>query len=538
MAGVHVAVIDDGINKALYGGIALKHDIVITNELAIEERTNYNPYIKSHGTVCTAIIEKYCKGIEISSIRILNDKYHGGIKQLVKAMEWCIENEIKIINLSAGTVSYWDRAELKTIVDKACKIGIVIVAANNNDGFITYPASFPKVIGVKCDRSDNLDEGCIVYDFEPPDGIEVTACGKHLLVDYCGNAVMTDNWNSYSAPQVSAMIANIINEFPNAVIHEIREKLWKQAVNYDDERKFYEAYSNMECIDKALIFRLNPLCSFPMYPVFKIEKTVNIRHESIASALAGIEAYLEHDNSIVDNIDTIIIDTQDDSLDYTMGALEKTLKYLSIYKKNIILMHYNFENKHYKKILRDYSPAVIYNSFPKLSILNKENSEETPVLTVLNYSYVSIVDVLSVLREFFCADGYIPITFTTNVYGLYCEHNYFRLEQMNKHKDIKNCYQRINDTVNFYNGDIGIVGMNCCKEISDVTELVAQVHTDIVVVIPESDTSDELYLYQFVEKVFVMPDYIININNASDNTLLRNALRTLYKKILALLSCI
>jgi len=166
----------------------------------------------------------------------------------------------------------------------------------------------------------------------------------------------------------------------------------------------------------------------------------------------------------MDNVDTIIIDTQDDFIECDKDTLEGILKYLSIFEKNIILACQDIENKYLKKMLRDYSPAVFYNSIPELSFLNIENSyDELPLLTILNYSSANLIDILSVLHKFLCEDSYNPVIFTDNSYGLYCGYNYFSLEHINRYESIKSSYQRINDVINFYNGDIGIMGINCCE---------------------------------------------------------------------------
>ncbi len=111
-----MAIIDDGINQNLYLYTIgeLYHNIKITPELHIKERGDYDPFLPSHGTTCAAITKKYASDAVMSSVKILNDDSHMGMKtQLIKALEWCVENNIRLINLSIRTIDYKDFIEVE-----------------------------------------------------------------------------------------------------------------------------------------------------------------------------------------------------------------------------------------------------------------------------------------------------------------------------------------------------------------------------------------------------------------------------------------
>jgi len=103
---VSVAIIDDGINENLYSNIYLENNIEINSELKISQRKYYDPASISHGTTCAAIIQRYSSCKVLNSVKILNEKTKGTKSQLIKAIEWCIDKNINLINLSLGSIDY------------------------------------------------------------------------------------------------------------------------------------------------------------------------------------------------------------------------------------------------------------------------------------------------------------------------------------------------------------------------------------------------------------------------------------------------
>ncbi|QNU67330.1 S8 family serine peptidase [Ruminiclostridium herbifermentans] len=228
----NIAIIDDGINQNLYSIGELKHNIQITPELHIKERVNYDPFLPSHGTTCAAIIKKYAPDAVLSSVKILNDDSHKGMRsQLIKALEWCVENNISLINLSLGTIDYKDFIEVEKATKYASNNGVIIVAACNNRNVFTCPASLENVVGVKCDRSGTLIEMEYIYNSFSLDGIDITACGIHDLMKYSGEIEITSPCNSFAAPAVTALICNIIKDNPNIGISRLKEALKRNATN-------------------------------------------------------------------------------------------------------------------------------------------------------------------------------------------------------------------------------------------------------------------------------------------------------------------
>jgi len=228
---VQIAIIDDGVNEKLYNSGTLCTNIEITPDNTIQQRNCHDPFMPSHGTSCAAIIKRYAPAAVISSIKILSDSSKTSMRnQLVKALKWCSENNVQLINLSLGTIDFRDFAEIRKVADELHSKGIIMVAACNNRNVYTVPAALPTTIGVKCDIGENLQEGEFVWNSFAPDGIEITACGRHFIKKYTGEGKATNPCNSFAAPMITGIVHNIMAENPGICFNSIKNELQKLAV--------------------------------------------------------------------------------------------------------------------------------------------------------------------------------------------------------------------------------------------------------------------------------------------------------------------
>ena len=68
------------------------------------------------------------------------------MNRLKKAIDWAVENNVNIINISCGVNSV--SAKLHSAVKKAYDKGILLVASAGNGGNIQYPAKYEEVMAV------------------------------------------------------------------------------------------------------------------------------------------------------------------------------------------------------------------------------------------------------------------------------------------------------------------------------------------------------------------------------------------------------
>lgn len=65
---------------------------------------------------------------------------------MVAAIDWAIEQDVDIINISFGTTV--DSEEIHAAIRRAYDAGILIVAAAGNNGVVEYPAAYDEVVAV------------------------------------------------------------------------------------------------------------------------------------------------------------------------------------------------------------------------------------------------------------------------------------------------------------------------------------------------------------------------------------------------------
>lgn len=147
---IKVAVIDSGIDT---------HDELNTKGWVDFSDTvhGYKPTDNSgHGTAVAGVIAGRINGIgmegiaseaDIYSVKVLDMENTAPVSAVVKAIQWCIENEIDIINMSFGMDT--DSVLLHGIVEQAYDKGILMIAAAGNDTeTVQYPAAYPQVMAV------------------------------------------------------------------------------------------------------------------------------------------------------------------------------------------------------------------------------------------------------------------------------------------------------------------------------------------------------------------------------------------------------
>lgn len=223
MEAVRVAIIDDGVNRELCS----RQDIIINCYELIDDQIkpiegNVDISPQSHGTICTLIMTSFTKHLEIFSLNIIpQGSRTTSVNNLCTALKWCLENDIKIINMSLGTTYFVDYFILNPIIEQLYFNGAIVVAACNNNNIITFPASMPNVIGVKCDFQNELNENEFFFNEKDIRNIQITSCCVYSRL----NGVSIDICNSYAAPYITALVINYtyegINSF-NQVIDRLK----------------------------------------------------------------------------------------------------------------------------------------------------------------------------------------------------------------------------------------------------------------------------------------------------------------------------
>ena len=129
-------MIDSGVHAAhpriqgVAGGVSITRDG--------REEADYLDRI-GHGTAVTAVIREKAPDAEIFVVRIFHDRLAARIETLVRAIEWCVENGMHLINLSLGTSNPDHEPVLQRAVEQVLLKGITLVAAYEDSGVRWLP---------------------------------------------------------------------------------------------------------------------------------------------------------------------------------------------------------------------------------------------------------------------------------------------------------------------------------------------------------------------------------------------------------------
>lgn len=253
--GVVVAIIDNGYN--------LNAPDFPTNLWTDEngnhgwnthkESSDISPIFKSdgtsfnntmHGSSVAGIIGAQADGLNIvggaynSSLMLINAAHYVSDTQepqfdalnIIKAIDFAIENNADIINMSLG--AHTQSQPLEDAITRAYEAGIVMIAAAGNEGVsaevsASIPASYSNVIGVMAtDESDtsqltnfsNYDPSGKYYDVAAP-GFDIFGCSE------LDNKLSRSSGTSQAAPLVTSCAALYLSEYPNATVDEVYDAI-------------------------------------------------------------------------------------------------------------------------------------------------------------------------------------------------------------------------------------------------------------------------------------------------------------------------
>jgi hypothetical protein len=232
-----ITIIDDGIHDKLFKNTELIGNYEILHDLTVRQREEYDPYSNSHGTICAAIIQKIVPAAKIISIKITNGSTKRSTKeQLLKALKWCGEHRVPLVNLSMGTIDYRDFAELIEAVNEITRIGTILVAAFHNYNIYTCPASLPNVFGV-CHAKGLFTEKQFAFynDSAFLSDNCIIANSNFQLEDSFGKTHFTGISNSFAAPLITSVISQIINENSELDFCGIKRELLRESVTVNME---------------------------------------------------------------------------------------------------------------------------------------------------------------------------------------------------------------------------------------------------------------------------------------------------------------
>ena len=281
---VKIAVIDSGIYT--------HEDLEVENAINFVDDTLPTDN-RGHGTHVSGIIaaKDNNKGIvgvapdaEVYMLKIISGNNHWNGSSFKRALDWCEENDIDIINMSfeiplPDEIFSGTSERLKGLRDK----GVLLVAAAGNGGrnSLSFPANHPSVISVgSIDENEELasssNYGKELDVVAPGVGICSSFFWETTLNELASKCdkVSGDNYGklsgtSQATPHVTGVLALLKEKYPNATADELEEKIKLTTKDLGDsgrDEKFgyglvqapkreKEEYENLNKITKNTTFR-------------------------------------------------------------------------------------------------------------------------------------------------------------------------------------------------------------------------------------------------------------------------------------------
>lgn len=272
---VLIALLDDGIDLNRCPNICLQDDLIVDPDGNIRPRRESEIIYTDHGTTCARIIHQYAPDAEFCSLTIFTSQtLRTTPGQLRAALNWCFENNIPLIHLSAGTTQLCDQEYIRRLIARMIQQGQTIVAARSNDfGRYTVPACCAGVLGVAVDPLLISDQ-FYIRDAVPND-VQIFSSSRHDLSGYPWRKTETAISNSYAAPNITAKIHALLSNGWNSV-----PQLYRSLAG----RPISTARMGPDFLSSALVFDPQHFLAVPELLMFRIVKTISNEAELLAAA--------------------------------------------------------------------------------------------------------------------------------------------------------------------------------------------------------------------------------------------------------------
>ena len=145
--GVRVAVIDSGVNASH------PHIVGVAGGVTIGQTVEPHMYLDmlGHGTAVMAAIQEKAPDAEYFVVRVFCSALRTRVEFLLRALDWCIDRGVHVVNLSLGTANPDHAPRFESLVERAAEHGVILVSAGEAAGRPALPGSLPGVIAVGLD---------------------------------------------------------------------------------------------------------------------------------------------------------------------------------------------------------------------------------------------------------------------------------------------------------------------------------------------------------------------------------------------------
>jgi subtilisin family serine protease len=227
-AGVRVCILDSGIerNHPLVGPVQRAVAITIEGEEVFVEEDEQGD-LCGHGTACAGIVRALAPECELYSVRVLGAGYTGSGGALLAGLEWAIEQDYDVINMSLSTTKSKFATVLHELADSAYFRRSIVVASAHNMPVESYPWRFSSVISVG--SHEEADPLAFYYNPSPP--VEFFGRGVDVDVAWLEGTTLNCSGNSFATPHIAGICTLIRSKHPELTPFQVKNVLYLTALN-------------------------------------------------------------------------------------------------------------------------------------------------------------------------------------------------------------------------------------------------------------------------------------------------------------------
>ena len=227
-AGVRVCVLDSGVelDHPLVG--AVQRSVAVTrdgDEIVIVDDEAGD--LCGHGTACAGLIRSIAPECELTSVRVLGEGYTGSAAVLLAGLEWAIEHDFQVVNMSLSTTKKQYAERLHELADAAYFKRTMLVASAHNMPVESFPWRFASVVSVGSHEEDDP----FTYFYNPSPPVEFFARGLEVDVPWLGGGTLRCTGNSFATPHIAGICALVLGKHPELTPFQLKSVLHLTATN-------------------------------------------------------------------------------------------------------------------------------------------------------------------------------------------------------------------------------------------------------------------------------------------------------------------